>query len=155
MDRAMISGRGLISPIGGTVAENVAGLRSGRCGIIREASFVENKLESQVGGSVGEIPPCPLIDRKTLRFCPPVSVMSIIAVLEAIAEAGISLEELRTMRVAIIGGVAGGNSIELFQETDKYLKSNYRLRNVSPYCVPRIMPSNARAASNPACSVFI
>jgi len=111
MERAMISGRGLISPIGGTVAENEAGLRSGRSGIIREASFVENNLESQVGGSVGEIPPCPLIDRKTLRFCPPVSVMSVVAVLEAIAESGISLDELRTMRVAGLGGAAGGSCL--------------------------------------------
>jgi len=146
MEKAMISGRGLISPIGGTVAENEASLRSGRSGIIREASFIENHLDSHVGGSAGEIPPCALIDRKTLRFCPPVGVMSVIAVLEALTEAGISLEELRTMRVAVIGGVAGANSIELYREADGYLKSNYRLRNVSPYCVPRIMPSSAVAS---------
>ena len=107
MDRAMISGRGLISPIGGTIAENEAGLRSGRNGIVRESSFIENKLDSEVGGSIGEVPVCPLIDRKTLRFCPPVSVMSVIAVLEAIKEAGFTLEELRGKRVAVLGGVAG------------------------------------------------
>ena len=50
MERAFISGRGLISPIGGTVAENEAGLRSGKSGIIQEPSFVEHKLESIVGG---------------------------------------------------------------------------------------------------------
>ncbi|WP_294479181.1 beta-ketoacyl synthase [uncultured Victivallis sp.] len=146
MERAFISGRGLITPIGKTVQENIAGLRSGRSGIIREPSFVEHKLESQVGGSIGEIPSCPLIDRKTLRFCPPVGVMSVVAVLEAIAEAGITLEELRSMRVAIIGGVAGGNYRELYEETASYMNANYRLRNVSPYCVPRIMPSNAVAS---------
>lgn len=53
MERAFISGRGLISPIGGTVAENEAGLRSGKSGIIQEPSFVEHKLESIVGGSAG------------------------------------------------------------------------------------------------------
>lgn len=146
MERAFISGRGLISPIGKTVQENIAGLRSGRSGLIRVPSFVEHKLESLVGGSAGEIPACPLIDRKTLRFCPPVGVMSVVAVLEAIAEAGITLEELRSMRVAIIGGVAGGNYRELYEETASYMNANYRLRNVSPYCVPRIMPSNAVAS---------
>jgi len=141
----MISGRGLISPIGGTVAENEAGLRSGKSGIVRVASFIENKLDSHVGGSVGEVPVCPLIDRKTLRFCPPASVMSVIAVLEAIKEAGLTLEELREKHVAVLGGVAGGNYLELFQQTDGYVRSNYRLRNVSPYCVPRIMPSSVVA----------
>lgn len=110
MERAFISGRGLISPIGGTVAENEAGLRSGKSGIIQEPSFVEHKLESIVGGSAGPVPSCSLIDRKTLRFCPPVGVMSVVAVLEALNEAGIGLDELRNMRVAVIGGVAGGNS---------------------------------------------
>lgn len=146
MERAFISGRGLISPIGGTVAENEAGLRSGKSGIIQEPSFVEHKLESIVGGSAGPVPSCSLIDRKTLRFCPPVGVMSIVAVLEALNEAGIGLDELRNMRVAVIGGVAGGNYLELYKETDSYMKANYRLRNVSPYCVPRIMPSNAVAS---------
>ncbi len=146
MNRTMISGRGIISPIGGTLAENEAGLRSGRSGIVRVPSFVENRLESHVGGSAGEVAPCPLIDRKTLRFCPPTGVMSVNAVLEAIAEAGITLEELRKMRVAIIGGMAGSNHLELYNETASYLKANYRLRNVSPYAVPRIMPSSAVAS---------
>ena len=106
MERAFISGRGLISPIGGTVAENEAGLRSGKSGIIQEPSFVEHKLESIVGGSAGPVPSCSLIDRKTLRFCPPVGVMSVVAVLEALNEAGIGLDELRNMRVAVIGAVA-------------------------------------------------
>ena len=39
--------------------------------------------------------------------------------------------------------MAGSNYIEVFNEADKYIRTDYRLRNVSPYSVPRVMPSSA------------
>ncbi len=143
MERTFITGRGLYSPIGETVATNEAALRAGKSGIIRVPEFVEHKLTSEVGGWVNELPETPLIDRKKLRFCPPVGVMSVVAAAEAFAEAGLPLDTLRERRIAIIGGCAGGNHREIYDETDGYMRSDYRLRNVSPFSVPRVMPSSA------------
>ena len=133
----------MITPIGNDLAANEVALRAGKCGVGRVPDFVEHKLSCEVGGLVQGPLETELIDRKKLRFCPPVGVMSVIAAQEAFGEAGLPLEELRERRIAIIGGVAGSNYIEVFNEADKYIRTDYRLRNVSPYSVPRVMPSSA------------
>ena len=142
MEKVFITGRGLVTPLGNGLAANEQALRDGSSGVVRVPEFVDHQLESLVGGLADENPPTTLIDRKTLRFCPPTGVMSVAAVSEALAEAGIALEEVPHLRIAVIGGVAGSNYREVFGETRKFDDSG-RLRTVSPYVVPRVMPSSA------------
>ena len=142
MDSVYISGRGIVSPLGLNLAENEAGLRSGKSGVVRVPEFISNHLDSEVGGMVGEVSAGDLIDRKKLRFCPPTSVMSVIAVAEALTEAGIPPETAKDHRIAVIGGTASTYAYELYEVTRTYVGSNYRLRNVSPFAVPRAMPSS-------------
>ena len=142
MESVYITGRGLVSPLGRNLAENEAGLRSGKSGIVRVPEFISNHLDSEIGGMVGEISAGDLIERKKLRFCPPTSVMSAIAVAEALGEAGIPLDKVKEHRIAVIGGAASAYAKELHEMASVYVNSNYRLRNVSPFAVPRIMPSS-------------
>ena len=142
MESVYISGRGIVSPLGRGLAENEAGLRSGKSGLVRVPEFISNHLDSEVGGMVGDISAGDLIDRKKLRFCPPTSVMSAIAVAEALEEAGIPVEEAKNYRIAVIGGTASTYATELYDVTRTFVDSNYRLRNVSPFSVPRAMPSS-------------
>ncbi|MBR2372929.1 MAG: beta-ketoacyl-[Lentisphaeria bacterium] len=118
------------------------GLRNRKNGIVRVPDFISHHLDSEVGGMVGEVSPGDIIDRKKLRFCPPTSVMSALAVAEALTEAGIPIEEAKNYRIAIVGGTASSNSRELYEVARTYVDSNYRIRNVSPFSVPRIMPSS-------------
>ncbi len=142
MERVFITGRGLITPLGKGMAENEAGLRSGNSGIVRASTFVEHNLSSLVGGVSDENPESPLIDRKIARFCPPTGTMSVWAACEALNEAGIPLEELPHLNAALVGGVAGSNYNEVFHETYKFRETG-RIKAVSPYVVPRVMPSSA------------
>lgn len=143
MERVFITGRGLTTPLGASLAVNEEALRTGKCGVSVIPDFVSAKLESHVGGLPEQNPESPLIDRKTKRFCPPVGMMSIISAEEAFREAGIALEDIPDTRMALIGGQASGNAKELFESATAYVNSDYRLRCVSPFSVPRIMPSSA------------
>ena len=143
MEKVFITGRGLVTPLGVGLRENEEALRSGRSGIVAVPDFVEHRLDSQVGGMVREDLSSPLLDRKALRFCPPVGLMSVIAAEEAFAEAGIPVEEVRNHRIAIVSGVAAGNYRELYESVDAYVSQGYRTRAVSPYGVSRVMPSSA------------
>ncbi len=142
MDKVFITGRGLITPLGNGLAANEAALRSGKSGIIRYADFEEHNFGSLVGGLADENPPTELLDRKTIRFCPPTGVMSVVAVQEALNEAGISLEEARKLKIAVIGGVAGSNYREVYRDAAAYVNTG-KIRSVLPYAVPRVMPSSA------------
>ena len=146
MEHVFISGRGIISPLGEGLSANEKALYEGRSGISSIADFADNHLESTVGGMPNHTPDISdLFDRKGLRFAPPVSQMSIAAVREAFAEAGIPLDEVKNHRIAIVTGVARGNFLELFENTHGYVQE-YKTRCVNPCSVPRVMPSNA--ASN-------
>lgn len=144
MERVFITGRGLITPLGDGLQANEEALRQGRSGISNIQGMVDTKLSSNVGGMPNYTPDTgDLIDRKKLRFCPPVAVMAIAAAAEALKEAGISREDIPDLRIAVVGGVAGGSYYDLWSNTDAYVKGDYNLRQVSPFVVPRIMPSSA------------
>ena len=143
MEHVFISGRGIISPLGEGLAANEKALLDGTSGISSIADFIDNHLESTVGGLPNHYPDVSdLLDRKHLRFCPPVGMMSVAAVREMFAEAGIPLDEVKNYRIAIVGGIARGNYLELFENTRNYV-TEYKTRCVNPCSVPRVMPSNA------------
>ena len=143
MEQVFISGRGIISPLGEGLAANEKALLDGTSGIGSIADFIDNHLESTVGGLPNHYPDVSdLLDRKHLRFCPPVGMMSVAAVREMFAEAGIPLDEVKNYRIAIVGGIARGNYQELFENTRNYVEE-YKTRCVNPCSVPRVMPSNA------------
>ena len=143
MEKVFSTGRGLITPLGNGLAANEAALRSGKSGISVVPEFVEKRLTSIVGGIPDQDPATDLIDRKTKRFCPPSAVMSAVAAAEAFTEAGIPLDKVTEYPMAIVGGQASSNALEIHALAQAYIDRDYNLRAVSPFAVPRIMPSSA------------
>ncbi len=143
MERVFITGRGLITPLGNSVQANEEALRAGKSGISAIQSFADVHLDSQVGGLADHDPQTELIDRKTKRFCPPAGVMSVVAAQEVFKEARIALADIPNMRMALVGGQAASNTREVHENANAYVNSNFRLRTVSPFAVPRIMPSSS------------
>ena len=143
MEKVFITGRGLVTPLGNGLAVNEAALRAGKSGISVVPEFVEKSLTSIVGGVPDHDPVCELIDRKTKRFSPPAAVMSVVAAAEAFAEAGIPVDKVSEYPMALIGGQASSNTLEIHALAQAYLDRGYNLRAVSPFSVPRIMPSSA------------
>jgi len=143
MEKVFVTGRGLVTPLGTGIAANEAALRSGKSGITVVPEFSENRLESIVGGIPEQNPACDLLDRKTKRFCPPAGVMSAAAAIEAFAEAGIAPEQVKDFNMALVGGQASSNCLEIHSCAKAYVDRGYNLRAVSPFAVPRIMPSSA------------
>lgn len=143
MEKVFITGRGLLTPLGTGIAANEAALRSGKSGVSLIQEFVDVKMESLVGGMPDQHPETPLIDRKTKRFCPPVGSMSVVAAAEAFAEAGIAIEDVPSLNLALIGGQASNNSLEVHTLASAYENRNYSIRAVTPFAIPRIMPSSS------------
>ncbi|MDD3119304.1 MAG: beta-ketoacyl-[acyl-carrier-protein] synthase family protein [Victivallales bacterium] len=144
MKKVVITGRGVVSPLGNGIAANCEALRAGRSGIIFSQEWRDLGMDSQVYGKADEDIACPLLDRKRKRFTSPNSIMAVAAVYEAITEAGLSLEDLRRYRVAVIGGCAGSNYIEVHHGAANF-HLHHKVRKVSPFTVPRVMPSSAVA----------
>ena len=143
MEKVFITGRGLLTPLGNGLAANEAALREGKSGITVVPEFVEKHLTSVVGGVPDQDPECEFLDRKTKRFSPPAAVMSVAAAVEAFTEAGIPLDKVSEYPMALVGGQASSNALEIHSLAQAYLDRNFNLRAVSPFAVPRIMPSSS------------
>ena len=143
MEKVFITGRGLITPLGNGMAENEAALRTGKSGISVAQEFIDRHLTSTVAGIPDHDPDNGLIDRKTKRFCPPTGVMSVAAAAEAFTEAGIPLDKVSEYPMALVGGQASSNALEIHSIAQAYIDRQFNLRAVSPFAVPRIMPSGS------------
>src|SRR5690606_37222282 len=112
-------------------------------GIRSMPEYAELGLRSQVAG-VPEIDLDARIDRKLKRFMGDAAAYAYVSMADAIADAGLTDEQVRDPRTGVIAG-SGGGSAQWQIETGDLLR-NKGVRKVGPYMVPRTMCSTVSAA---------
>lgn len=140
--KVVITGRGLVTPLGNGLDANMDALKAARSGTVFIPEWKEMNLDSQVAGWADENPECPVLNRKNMRFMSPNSKMAVAAAYEAIREAGYTPETLPGKEMAVINGCAGSAYGEVY-DTIKIFDNCRRMSRVTPFSVPRIMPSSA------------
>ena len=88
MKRAVITGMGVVSPLGNNLNETLESLRNTRSGIKFQESYEEMGLRSHIAGSI-DIDTDELIDRKLRRFMGDAAAFSYIAMREAINDSAV------------------------------------------------------------------
>ena len=141
--RVVVTGMGIVSCLGNDKAAVTASLRDLRAGIRFIPEYAELGLRSQVAG-VPDIDLDAAIDRKLKRFMGDAAAYAYVAMRDAIADAGLSDEQLHDPRTGVIAG-SGGGSAQWQIETGDLLR-NRGVRKVGPYMVPRTMCSTVSAA---------
>lgn len=108
MNRVVVTGIGLLSPIGNDKTSVTEGLRGGRSGIRRMEEWAQVKgLHSLVGGEVTGFDP-KRIPRAVRRTMGKVGLMATLASEDAVRDAGLAPEYLRSGRVGLaIGSTTG------------------------------------------------
>jgi 3-oxoacyl-[acyl-carrier-protein] synthase-1 len=142
MRRVVITGMGIVSPLGDTTIEVLASLREGRSGIRFHAPYREIGLRSQVGGFT-QVDIKEQIDKKNLRFMGNAAAYASIAMQQAIVDAGLSEEEVSHPRTGLIIG-SGGTSAENVVAAADIMREK-GLKRLSPFMVPRTMSSTVSA----------
>ncbi len=143
-DRVVVSGRGLVTPIGVGLDANIAALKAGKSGIRFMPDWKEAGLEAQTAGVADHAVECPVMDRKNERFMSLNSRFAVVAAYEAITEAGYTKDTLPKEQTAVINGCAG-SAHELVHTFCKQFEEQRRTRRITPFAVPRLMPSSAVA----------
>ena len=142
MRRVVITGMGLVSPLGNNKREVLESLKAARSGIRYQESYKEMGLRSLVAGSI-EIDTAELIDRKLLRFMGDAAAFSYIAMKEAIEDSGLADDQVSNIRSGIVAGSGGASSANLTEAAD--ILRDKGLRRVGPYRVTRTMGSTVSA----------
>ncbi|VFP80011.1 beta-ketoacyl-ACP synthase I [Candidatus Erwinia haradaeae] len=146
MNRAVITGLGIISSIGNNQEEVLVSLRVGRSGITFSQELKDSGMRSHVWGNIklSKKDIESRIERKTLRFMSDASIYAFLSMEEAIQDAGLSTEEYQNnSRVGLVAGSGGGSPFYQVASVDGMRSKG--LRGVGPYMVTKAMASGVSA----------
>lgn len=142
MRRAVITGIGIVSSIGNNVAEVLASLKAGKSGITYSEQFEQYGLRSRVWGNI-KLDVAELIDRKVLRFMGEAAAYAYLSMQQAIADSGLSDDQVSNERTGLIVGSGGASSKNQLEACDTLREKG--VRRVGPYMVTRTMSSTTSA----------
>jgi 3-oxoacyl-[acyl-carrier-protein] synthase II len=135
--RVVITGMGVISPVGNNRDEFWKSLTEGRNGIGQITRFDVSKYSARIAGEVKDFDPAQFIDRKELRRMDRCTHYAMAAAKMAIEDSGIKLEgELAERTGVIIGSGIGG--IETWEAQHQKLLTSGPDK-VSPFFVPMMI----------------
>jgi len=142
MRRVVITGMGIVSPIGDSLDEVLVSLKTGRSGITYQPAYEELQLRSRVGGFT-RIDITEHIDKKDLRFMGDAAAYAYIAMQQAVRDAGLSETEISNPRTGLIMGSGGTSAANVIASADTMREKG--LKRLSPFMVPRTMSSTVSA----------
>ena len=142
MKRVVVTGMGIVSPIGNNIAEVTDSLRAGRSGIVFCDEYAERGFRSHLHGAP-KIDMDDKIDRKLRRFMGDGAAYSYIAMGEAIKDAGLSEAEVSSERTGLVMGSGGPSTSAQVDAVDT--ARDRGAKRVGPYAVPKAMCSTISA----------
>ena len=143
MRRVVITGIGIISPIGNSAAEVEASLRAGRSGIVFSPEYAEHGFRSQVQG-MPQIDLAAHIDKRDLRFMGPGAAYNFLSMQQAIADSGLTEAEISNERTGLVMGSGGPSTSNLFVAHKTVIEKGAPKR-MGPFMVTRCMSSTNSA----------
>ena len=142
MRRVVITGIGIVSSIGNNVDEVTTSLRNGTSGIVAAPEYTELGFRSQVHGTV-KLDVAEHIDRKQLRFMGEGAAYAVLAMEQAIADAGLDDSQVSHVKSGLVAGSGGPSTANLLAAFD--ITREKGPKRIGPYMVPRCMSSTVSA----------
>lgn len=132
--RVVVTGLGMLSPLGLNVEESWQGIVSGKSGVKLIESFDVSAYSSRISGSVRGFNPEPIISTKDARKMDLFVQYGLVAALQAVADSGFETTEENAHRIGVaIGSGIGG--MPIIEKTYQALLDGGP-RKVSPFFVP-------------------
>ena len=140
--RAVVTGLGIVSSIGNNKDEVLDSLREGRSGITFCEVYRDLGFRSHVHGSL-KVTLEDVLDRKVRRFMGDGAAYNYLAMEQAVADAGLTQDEVSNERTGLIMGSGGPSTMNLVLAADTVREKG--ARKVGPFMVPRTMSSTNSA----------
>ena len=132
--RVAITGMGAVTPIGGTVREMWAGVRSGRCGIDFITAFDTTDFRVKIAAEVKDADIEERLDKRAAKRMDRFSQLAVIAAKEAYEQSGLADSGFDRDRFGVLvsSGIGGLATIE--REHAKALEKGFD--RISPFFIP-------------------
>jgi 3-oxoacyl-[acyl-carrier-protein] synthase II len=139
--RVVVTGIGLVTPLGTGTERNWDALAAGRSGVRAITRFDASFLPARVAGEVPDFEPERFIERKELKKMDPFIQYAIAASQMAVEEAGLATPLAQPERVGVIVGVGIGGLESLEAAYHHFAAQD--VRRVSPFFIPKLIPNMA------------
>jgi 3-oxoacyl-[acyl-carrier-protein] synthase-1 len=141
MRRVVITGLGIVSSLGNDAATVESNLRNGKSGIRFQQAYADRNFRSQVEGAIDV--DLDQIDRKHRRFMGDAAAYAYIAMQQAIADSGLTHEQVSHPKTGLIAGSGGASNQNLIEANS--IMAEKGVKRIGPYMVPRTMGSTVSA----------
>jgi 3-oxoacyl-[acyl-carrier-protein] synthase-1 len=142
MRRVAITGIGIVSAIGNTADEVAASLKAARSGITFAPEYAQMGFRCQVHAKPN-IDWESMVDRRAGRFLAPGTAYAHIAMEQAIADSGLTPEEVSHERTGLIVGAGGPSTSAIVAAADTTREKGPK--RIGPFAVPKAMSSGPSA----------
>jgi len=135
--RVVITGVGMISPVGNSPDEFWQAVCEGRSGIGPITQFDASQYDARIAGEVDNFDPTDWIDRKLVKRCDRFVQFALAATEMALSDARLQITEENRNRVGVLIG-SGIGGMHTWEEQHKILLTRGPSR-VSPFLVPKMI----------------
>ncbi len=141
--RVVITGSGLVAPLGNSVPEFWRNAIAGASGIGRLTQVEPSEYACQIAGEVRDFDPQCYLDRKDARRMARFAQFAVAASKQAVEEADLDLAARDTTRIGVLVGNGGGG----LPETDRAMRTLLRRggSRVDPLFIAKMLPNMASA----------
>jgi 3-oxoacyl-[acyl-carrier-protein] synthase II len=137
MERVVVTGMGVVSPLGNSVGEFWENLLSGRSGVRSLDNGPFAGMHTRIGAMVWDFDPGQHLEAKEARRMSRSSQFAVIATREAITDANLDDETVDPREV----GILIGSSIGGYSAADPFFQGFYMHDRISPFTIPISMNS--------------
>jgi 3-oxoacyl-[acyl-carrier-protein] synthase II len=133
--RVVITGLGIVSPVGHDVATAWANILAGRSGIGLIERFDTTNFPTHFGGEIKKLNLEPYMTPKDARRMDAFMQYGVVAGIQAMRDSGFQVTEANTQRVGIMMGSGMGGLESIEEAYDRYMET-HSPKKVSPFFIP-------------------
>ena len=141
MNKVVITGIGIVSPVGLDKESTWKNLLQGKTGIDTIQSFDPNTLETTIAAEIPDFDPIERIGKKESRRMDRFVQFGVVAALEAVDDAKLSINNQNAEEIAVIVASGIGGIITLSEQIG--VMDHKGPSRVSPFLVPMMLPDLA------------
>ena len=138
--RVVITGMGLISPVGNDVPTAWENLKAGKCGIGEITRFDTGPFKVKIAAEVRDFDPLQYMDKLDVQHSDPYTHMAMAAVCQAVEDSGV-IGTIPPERIGVYLGTGIGGISTFMDEHKKLLEKGPR--RVSPFFIPMMIANMA------------
>ena len=139
--RVVVTGMGLVTPLGTGVEKNWEALIAGRSGIGPITRFEASDFSSRIAGEVRDFDPLEWIEKKDIKKMDLFIQYALSAAEQAMQQSALKIDESNADRVGVLVGVGIGGLCTIEENHLSFMES--RLKRVTPFFIPKLIANLA------------